>query len=320
MSFGVALAAATLPTLAQTPDKTARVGWLAAPSAADHADFVEGFGAGLRQLGYSEGKSVVIEYRFANGQLDRLPGLARELVNLRVDAIVAVGSQAAVAAKGATATIPIVMVSVGDPASIGLVASLAKPGGNVTGVATAHDDLATKWLDLLLEVVPKASTIGYLDDPRSPVSSIFLRSIQSVGRARGVSVRFFPIVKPDDVEAQLAAMSRAGVQGFIVAPNPVPRTRQRMILDFASKARLPAMYAGRDYVDAGGLMSYDPSRPDMGRQGAVYVDKVLKGARLADLPVEQPTRIEFAINLKAARALGLEIPPSVLLRADHVVQ
>jgi putative ABC transport system substrate-binding protein len=317
--LSVALVAVSFPTQAQPASKIARVGWLAAPAAAGHADFVKGFRDGLRQLGYNEGKNIVIEFRFADGQMDRLPSLALELANLRVDAIVVVGSQAAVAARGATATIPIVMVSVGDPAAIGLVASLAKPGGNVTGLSTAHSDLATKWLELLLEVVPKASLFGYLDDPNSPVSPNFLRNIQAVGRTRGVSVQFFPVTKPDDVESQLTAMSRAGVQGFIVAPNPVPRTRQRAILDFASKNRLPAMYAGRDYVDAGGLMSYDPSRPGMGRQGAVYVDKVLKGAKPADLPVEQPTKIEFAINMKTARALGLNIPPSVLLRADHVV-
>lgn len=317
--LSVALVAVSLPTKAQPTSNIARVGWLAAPAAAGNADFVEGFRAGLRQLGYSEGKNIVIEFRFANGRTERLPSLALELANLRADVIVVVGSQAAVAARGATSTIPIVMVSVGDPAAIGLIASLARPGGNVTGLSTAHSDLATKWLELLLEVVPKASLFGYLDDPNSPLSPIFLRNIQALSRTRGVSVQFFPVARSEEVESQLTAMSRAGIQGFIVAPNPVPRTRQRMILDFAAKNRLPAMYAGRDYVDAGGLMSYDPSRPGMGRQGAVYVDKVLKGAKPADLPVEQPTKIEFAINMKTAKALGLTIPASVLLRADHVV-
>jgi putative ABC transport system substrate-binding protein len=193
--LSVALVAASLPTQAQPVSKIARVGWLAAPAAAGNADFVEGFRDGLRRLGYNEGRNIVIEFRFADGQMDRLPGLALELANLRVDAIVVVGSQAAVAARGATATIPIVMVSVGDPAAIGLVASLAKPGGNVTGLSTAHSDLATKWLELLLEVVPKASLFGYLDDPNSPLSPIFLRNIQAVGRTRGVSVQFFPVAK-----------------------------------------------------------------------------------------------------------------------------
>jgi putative ABC transport system substrate-binding protein len=317
--LGVALVAVSLAAHAQTTSKIPRIGWLGAPVAAGNVDQVEGFRGGLRQLGYTEGKNIIIEYRFADGRVERLPSLALELVNLNVDAIVVTGSQAARAAKQATATIPIVMAGVGDPLAIGLIASLAKPGGNITGVSAAHGDISAKWLELLLEVAPKASSIGYLDDLDSPMSQIFLRHILATGRTRGVSVQAFSVTKPDDVDAQLPAMIRAGIQAIVVGPNPVPRTRQKDILSFAARNRLPGVYGGRDYVEAGGLMSYDPSRPGLGRQGAVYVDKLLKGAKPADLPVEQPTEIELAINMKTAKALGLTVPAAVLLRADHVV-
>jgi putative ABC transport system substrate-binding protein len=200
-----------------------------------------------------------------------------------------------------------------------LITSLAKPGGNVTGVSSAQEDISAKWLGLLREVVPRASQIGYLDDLNSPTVQILLKHIQTAGRTLGVAVQVFSVTKPDDVEPQLTAMSRARVQGIIVGPTPVPRTRQKEIVEFAARNRLPAIYGGRDYVDAGGLMSYNPSRSAMGRQGAIYVGKILKGAKPADLPVEQPTKIEFVINLKAAKAMGLTIPPSVLLRADQIV-
>jgi putative ABC transport system substrate-binding protein len=238
---------------------------------------------------------------------------------LHVNAIVVIGSQAAIAAKQATATLPIVMVSVGGPVEVGLIASLARPGGNITGVSSAHSDISAKWLELLLEVLPRASTIGYLDDLDSPVSAIFVRTMLAAGRNRGVSVQAFAVSQPDDVEPQLAAMTRARVQGIVVGTNPVPRTRLKAIVQFATRNRLPGIYGGRDYVEAGGLMSYVPSRPDMGRQGALYLDKILKGAKPADLPVEQPTKIEFAINMRAAKTLALTVPASLLLRADHVV-
>jgi putative ABC transport system substrate-binding protein len=319
LSFSVVLVATSLAAQAQPASRIPRIGWLGTPVPAGNADMVEGFRGGLHELGYTEGKSIIVEYRFADGRAERLPSLAHELVNLNVDAIVVNGSQAATAARRATATIPIIMVSVGEPVGIGLIASLAKPGGNITGVSSAHSDISAKWLELLLEVVPRASLIGYVDDLESPVSQVFLRHILAAGRTRGVSVQAFSVTKPDDVGRQLAAMTRARFHGLVVGPNPVPRTRQKEILSFAASNRLPAMYAGRDYVDAGGLMSYNPSRPGMGRQAAVYVDKILKGAKPADLPVEQPTKLEFAINLKTAKVLGLTIPASVLLRADHVV-
>ena len=302
LGLSVGLLAAALVVQAQPASKTFRVGWLAVPGQTGNADFIRGLWEGLRLLGYTEGKDLSIEYRFADGRPELLPRLAGELVNLRVDAIVVTGSQAAAAAKQATATIPIVMISVGDPVGGGLVASLAKPGGNITGVSSSHGDIAAKWLDLQMDVVPKASRIGYLDDPNTPLSQIFLKEIVGAGRSRGVSVQAFGVSTPEEVESQLGAMTRARVQGMVVGPTPMP------------------IYGGRDYVDAGGLMSYNPSRPNMARDGARYLDRILRGARPADLPVEAPTKIELVINMKTARAIGVTLPPSVLARADHVIE
>lgn len=318
LTLTLALLAASIAVKAQQTG-IPRIGWLGLPGQAANADLVAGFREGLRELGYTEGKNLTIEYRFAEGRVERLAHLAVELVGLPVNAIVVTSVQATIAAKRATATIPIVMVTVSNPVGTGLITSLAKPGGNVTGVSSAHEDISAKWLGLLREVVPRASQIGYLDDLDSPTVQILLKHIQAAGRTLGVSVQVFSVTKPDAVEPQLAAMSRARVQGIVVGPTPVPRTRQKEIVEFAARNRLPAIYGGRDYVDAGGLMSYNPSRSAMGRQGAIYVGKILKGAKPADLPVEQPTKIEFVINLKAAKALGLTIPPSVLLRADQIV-
>ena len=297
-----------------------RIGWLGLPAQAGNADIVAGFREGLRELGYTEGKNVIIDYRFADGQRERLPHLATELVVLPVNVIVVTTNLAALAAKRATATIPIVMVTVGDPVGTGLIASLAKPGGNVTGVSSAHEDFSVKWVGLLREVVPGASRIAYLDDLSSPSGRIYWSNVQSAGRTLGVSVQAFAVTTPDTVEAQLTAISRARVQGIVVGPTPIPRTRQKEIIGFAARNRLPAIYGGRDYVDAGGLMSYNPSRSGMGRLGAIYVGKILQGTNPADLPVEQPTKIEFVINLKTAKALGLAIPQPMLGQADEVIQ
>lgn len=305
---------------AQRPGKIARVGWLGLPRPAANADFIGGFREALRQLGYTEGRTLTLEYRFADGRAERLSSLAVELVNLDVDAIVVVGSQAAAVAKQVTTTIPIVMVSVGDPVGAGLVTSLARPGGNITGVSAGHGEISEKWLELLREIVPRASRFAYLGDPSTPMSPIFARRILGAARSLGVSVEIFPVTRPDDVEPQLAAMIRARAQGIVVDATPMPRTRQKEIVAFAARNRLPVMYAGRDYVEAGGLMSYDASRPDMGRRGAYYVDRILKGMKPADLPVEEPTKFELVINLKTASALGLTIPSPLLQRADHVVQ
>jgi putative tryptophan/tyrosine transport system substrate-binding protein len=319
---GAVLLAAPLAAEGQQARKLAQIGWLGLTTRAGNTDLLSGFREGLQHAGYAEGKNIAIELRFADGRAERLPGLAAELVDLPADVIVVTSSQAAAAAKRATMTIPIVMMSVGAAADLGLIASLARPGGNITGVASAHQDFAAKWLQLLYEAVPKAARIGYLEDLSSnaPVTQILLKEILVAGRTLGVSVQTFSVPTPDAVASQLVAMARARVQGVVVGPTPVPRTRQKEIVEFVAKNRLPAIYGGRDYVDAGGLMSYNPNRPDMGRQAAAYVDKILKGAKPADLPVEEPTKFELVINLKTAKALGLTIPPSLLGRADEVIQ
>lgn len=318
LTLTFALLAAPMAAKAQQGGIT-RIGWLGLPSQAANADFAAAFREELRELGYTEGKNLTIEYRFAQGRIERLAPLAVELAGLPVNVIVVTSAHATIAAKRATATIPIVMVSVSDPVGNGFIASLARPGGNVTGVSSAQEDFPAKWLGLLREIAPRASQIGYLDDLDSPTVQIFWKHLQAAGQALGVSVQVFSVTKPDAVERQLTAMSRARIEGIVVGPTPVPRTKSKEIVEFAARNRLPAIYAGRDYVDAGGLMSYNPSRSEMGRQGAVYVGKILKGARPADLPVEQPTKIEFVINRRAAKALGLTIPPSVLLQADQIV-
>ncbi len=297
-----------------------RIGWLGLPGQAANADLVAGFREGLQELGYTEGKNLTIEYRFAEGRIERLPHLAAELVSLPVHAIVVTSAPAAIAAKQATSTIPIVMMAVANPVGNGLITSLAKPGGNVTGVSSAHEDISAKWLELLREVVPRASQLGYLDDLDNPTAQILLKHMQAAGRTLGVSVQVFSVTAPDAVEPQLTAMSRARVQGMVVGPTPVPRTRQKEIVEFAARNRLPAIYGGGDYANVGGLMSYNPSRSGMGRLGAVYVGKILKGAKPADLPVEQPMKFELIINMKTAKALGLTIPQSLLLRADEILQ
>ncbi len=313
---------APLALEAQRAGKGQRIGWLGLPTAAGNADLVEGLREGLQRAGYIDGKNVTIEFRFADGVAERLPGLATELVGLPVDVILVTGGQAAAAAKQATATIPIVMISVGDPVRAGLVVSLAKPGGNVTGVSGDQTDIAGKWLQFLHEMAPKAARFGYLDNLGGdhPTTQIYLSEIVAAGRTFNISVQAFSVAKPDDVERRLIEITRDKMQAMIIGPTPVPRTRQQVIVDFAARNRLPAIYAGRDYVDAGGLMSYNPSRPSMGRRGALYVDKILKGAKPGDLPVEQPTEFELVMNLKAAKALGLTIPPSLLARADEVIQ
>lgn len=319
-TFIVGILGAPRAAVAQPASGMARIGWLSYSTPTGNDDLLAGFLPMLKQEGYTESMNLAIEYRFAAGQIDRIEKQAVELVRLKVDIIVATGSQAAEAAKRATSTIPIVMVAVGDPVGLGLVASLNKPGGNITGLSFAQADYAAKWLEYLHDVVPKATRIGYLDDMSAPISKIFVREIQRAAQTLGVSVTVYPVSKPDDVVLQLDAMARDRVQAFVVGPTAVPRTRQKEIVAFAAAQRLPAMYVGRDYVDAGGLMSYNASRPDIGRQGALYVVKILKGASPAELPVEEPTKINLVVNLKTASALGLTIPQSLRLRADELIQ
>jgi putative ABC transport system substrate-binding protein len=296
-----------------------RVGWLSVGSPSGNVDARRAFKEALRQLGYQEGRNLLIEERFAEGGSDRLREFAAELVRLKVDVLVSQGTPAGLAAKRATTSIPIVAVGPGDPVGSGLVSSLARPGGNVTAVSAAYRDIAAKCIELLKAVAPGMSRIGFLGNAENVVNKANFAHAQAAAGTLGLAMEYFSATKPEEVGRALAAMSRARVQGVVVTADVVITSRQREIVEFLARARLPAVYFVDDYVDAGGLMSYGPNRRELLRHAAAYVDKILKGAKPADLPVEQPMKIALAVNLKTARALGLTIPPSVLLRTDRVV-
>jgi putative ABC transport system substrate-binding protein len=305
---------------AQQPAKVPRIGVLASPSAVFFLTRLNAFREGLRDLGYVEGKTIAIEYRFAEGKEERLPDLAAELVRLKVDVIVTSGAPAARAAKAATTTIPIIMSGVGDAVGIGLVASLARPGGNITGLSLLLPELSGKRLELLKETFPRVIRVAVLWNPLNPTNSIYLKETQATSQALALQLQSAEVRSLKDFEAAFESVTRGGAHGIIVLPDPLINTHHRLILDFAGKNRLPAMYGGPEFVEAGGLMSYAPSYTDHFRRAATYVDKILKGTKPADLPVEQPTKFEFIINLKTAKQIGLTIPPNVLVRADKVIK
>ena len=280
-----------------------------------------GFRRGLRELGYVDGQNVVIVYRSAEGRLERLPGLAAELVGEHVDVIVAEVTQASLAAKNATRTIPIVMMGPGDPVGAGLIQSLSRPGGNVTGTSGLSVGVARKSLQLLTEAVPGVSRVAVLWNPSNTVQQAqMLRETEAAARALRVELRLVEARRPDDLDSALRAVGRQGASAILILPDPVFANQGARIVELVAKIRLPAMYPIRETVEAGGLMSYAVNYAELGARGAYYMDKILKGAKPADLPVEQPTKLELVINLKTAKALGLTIPPSVLARADEVIQ
>jgi putative ABC transport system substrate-binding protein len=283
----------------------------------------DAFLQGLRDLGYVEGRNVVIEYRFAEGKLERYPALAAELVALKVDVIVAPITPAALAAKQATKTIPIVFVAVGDPITDGLVTSLARPGGNVTGLSLLFPELVGKCLEELKQAVPGVSRVAVLWQPGAVgerTEKDMLKGAEVAARALGVRLQFVEARGPADLDRAFSDITKARAGALTVLPGNMFFSERRRLVDLAAKNRLPAVYPLREFVDAGGLMSYGASNADMFRRAATYVDKILKGAKPADLPVEQPTKFELVINLKAAKVLGLTIPQSLLGRADEVVQ
>jgi putative tryptophan/tyrosine transport system substrate-binding protein len=307
---------------AQQAAKVARIGVLGGSPAA--TPLGEAFLQGLRDLGYVEGRTVVIERRFDEGKLERLPALAAELVALKVDVIVTTGSTpAALAAKQATRTVPIVFTAAPDPVGSGLVTSLARPGGNVTGLSLLAPELVGKRLELLTQAVPGVSRVAVLWQPGGQVERTekdMLKRAEVAGRALGVRLQFVEARGPADFDRAFSDMTRARVGALTVLGGAIFFNERRRLVDLAAKNRLPTVYSFRDYVDAGGLMSYGANLPDLFRRAATYVDKILKGATPADLPVEQPTKFELVINLKTAKALGLTIPPSVLGRADELIQ
>ena len=305
---------------AQQAKKVPRIGFLSSRSPDAEKSRLVAFQQGLRELGYLEGKNILIEYRYAGGELDRLPDLAAELVRLKVDVLVATGAPAAHAAKNATSVIPIVIGNAADPVGTGLVASLARPGGNVTGLSDFNLGVVTKRLELLKEVVPTASRVAVLLNPANPTNPLQLKEIQAVAPALGVTLIPLEVKGPDDIDRAFTAMRKDRAGALIVFGDPTLETHRTRIMDLAVKNRLPAIGAQRAYVDAGGLMSYGTNFDDLYHRAATYVDKILKGTKPADLPVEQPMKFEFVVNLKTAQQIGLTIPQWVLMRADKVIK
>jgi len=314
---------ATVVGEAQPMAKIARIGYLGIDLAADDPRLREAFLRGLRELGYVEGRNLLIEYRDAKGKPERFPALAAELVALKVDVIVtAGGTLAALAAKRATTTVPVVFVPVGDPVADGLITSLARPGGNLTGLSLVGQ-LVDKLLELLKQAVPKVSRVALLLKPdAAPDRTIkdYLQAAEAAAQALGVRLQVVEARGPEDFERAFSDMARARADALAVVATPVFNIARRPLVDLAAKNRLPTVFSLSDYVDAGGLMSYGPDRPDLFWRAATFVDKIVKGARPGGLPVEQPTKFELVINLKTAKALGLTIPQSVLARADRVIE
>ncbi len=315
--------AAPLAAEVQDAAKIARIGWLGgSPARGTHLR--EAFLQGLRDLGYIEGRNLVIEYRYAEATVERLPALAAELVALKVDVIFAsAGQPGALAARQATRAIPIVFPAIGDPVATGLVTSYARPGGNVTGLSNVSPELVGKCMELLKQAVPKASRVAVLWAPADMTeqqAKAMLKAAEVAARALAVRLQVVEARRPDDLDRAFSEMTRARADALTVLSSAMFINERRRLVDLAAKTRLPAVYAYREFVDAGGLMAYGADLADMFRRAATYVDKILKGAKPGDLPVEQPTKFELVINLKAAKALGLTIPPSVRGRADEVIQ
>ncbi len=319
LALSTMLLALCFPVQAQQPKKIPRIGFVSGGSANDPGPGVNAFRQGLRDLGYVEGKNIVIEYRFAEDKPDRLPALVAELVGLKVDLIFAPSTNAALAAKNASQTIPIVFASVADPLANELVTSLARPGSNLTGPSQMSADLSGKRLELIKETVPRLSRVAVLRD-HSPQSKVALKETQSAAQALGVQLRMFEVRSSNDFESVFLSMPKERPGALVVISSPMLLNNRSRITVLATKQRLPAVYTLKEYVDAGGLMSYGVSLPALFRRAATYVDKILKGANPAELPVEQPTKFEFIINLKAAKQIGLTIPPNVLARADKVIR
>jgi putative ABC transport system substrate-binding protein len=311
------LLALSVPAQAQQPTKIPRIGFQSAASPSANAARIEAFRQGLREFGYVEGKNIVIEYRYAEGKLDRLPDLAAELVRLKVDVIVTAAPSSTRAAKEVTSTIPIVMAYDTDPVGNGFVASLARPAGNITGLSSLAPEISGKQLELLKEIVPRLSHVAVLRTRHDAQRS---KEMELAAGALGVKLQYLDVPGPKDIETAFREASKARADAVVVLASPILESARTQVADLAAKSRLPAIYHVPEFVEAGGLMSYGVSWIDLYRRAATYVDKILNGAKPADLPVEQPTKFEFIINLKAAKQIGLTIPPNVLVRADRVIK
>jgi putative ABC transport system substrate-binding protein len=316
--LGGAAAVWPLAARAQQPTKTYRIGMLETISPALNTAELEAFRKGLRELGYVEGQTYKIEYRSADGQAERFPELAAELVRLGVDIIVARGTPATIAAKNATGTIPVIMASVGEPLLI--VDSLARPGGNVTGLSSFVTVMTSKRLGLTRELVPQLSRIGLFHNMSNPVAPPQWEETKTVAQSWGIEAELLDVRSREDIGRAFETAKERRVDALLVGVDGLIQTHRQVIADLAAQNRLPAVYSGREFIAAGGLLSYAVSYPDLYRRATTYVDKILKGAKPGDLPVEQPTKFELIINLKAAKALGLTVPPTLLTRADEVIE
>jgi putative ABC transport system substrate-binding protein len=311
---------AALTAHAQGADRLPLIGFLGNSTATLEANLIGPFRDGLRDLGYVEGQNILIEYRWAEGKYERFPALIAELIALKVDVIVTAGTPASLAVKKATTSVPLVMIAVGDPVGTGLVASLARPGGNATGVTSISPELEGKRLELLREVFPGVSRIAVLWNPVSPFQVVAEKEVQAAAGVLRIPVLSLGVRAAEELDNAFAAILREQANALLVLADRLFLHNRERIMEFAAKNRLPGVHAYRELVEAGGLMSYGPSYADLHRRAATYVDKILKGARPSDLPVERPTKFELVVNLKAAKALGIDIPQSVLLRADEVIE
>ena len=305
---------------AQQPRKIPRIGYLAGITPTAQSARIEAFRQGLRELGYMEGKNIIIESRYAEGNPDRVRTLAAELVSLNVDVILSAGSSDTRAAKEATATIPIVMAAAGDPVASGFVTSLARPGANITGLSILAPELSGKQLELLNEIVPKLSRVAVFETSTTPGTPQTLREMEVAARAFGVKLEYLDILDFNDIETAFRAARQARADAIVALGGPVFNSHRTPIVELATRSRIPVMYNVSEFVEAGGLLTYGASWPDLFHRAATYVDKILKGAKPGDLPVEQPTKFELIINLKTAQQIGLTIPPNVLARADRVIK
>ena len=320
--LAVSLALAPLAGEAQQAREVPRVGYINPGSSSDQVRLrrFEAFRQGLRELGYVEGRNIALESRWAEGKYDRYPALAADLLRLKVHVIVTVGGAATQAAQSATRTVPIVMSAVNDPVGSGLVGSLARPGGNVTGITVIAPDLVGKQFELLKEVVPKVSRVALLWNPANPASVAQLQEAEAAARAVGVRLQLLEARVPQEIDSAFAAMTRERAGALMVLADAILYNQREQIAVLAAKSRLPSASVMHEYAEAGGLMAYGANLLELERRSATFVDKILKGAKPADLPVEQPTKFELVVNLKTAKALGLTIPPSLLARADEVIQ
>jgi putative ABC transport system substrate-binding protein len=323
--FGFALGAMllalnVLAEAQQATKKIPRVGFLSLNPVTVQKDRLEAFREALRKLGYVEGENINIEYRYADNKPERMPGLAAELVHLNVDVIVTTGSSATRPAKDATTAIPIVMMSDNDPVGSGFVTSLARPGGNITGLTNISGDLGDKRLELLKEIVPRLSRVAVFRDLTNVTEGIGVDEIEPTARVLKIQTQRFELAKVEDFDSQFQAIMKWRPGGLMIAGGPLMNEHRKRLIEFATKNKLPAMYNRDEFVEAGGLVSYAPSFIDLTRRAATYVDKILKGTKPSDIPVEQPMKFEFIINLKAAKQIGLTVPPNVLVRADRVIR